>query len=274
MDAALHELSAPALPAAIEASSIGWFADCGRLPGGEVHDDRDALWVISGLPLALFNGVFRAHLPADRLDETVEALLGRFQARNLPMQWQVWPSTQPAALGECLLAHGCHYAVALPGMALDLNALPPDAPTPPGMAIAEVRDAAELQAWAQVVAAGFEFDDSTTAGDALFTIYASVGLGERSAGRYRFYLAREAGEPVAASALCLAAGVAGVGWVATVPAARRRGLGAALTVAPLRAAHAAGYRVGVLQASPMGDPVYRRLGFAEYCQADLYLWSP
>jgi hypothetical protein len=42
--------------------------------------------------------------------------------------------------------------------------------------------------------------------------------------------------------------------------------------APLREARAAGYRVGTLQASEMGFPVYRRLGFQEVCTFGLYLW--
>ncbi|MFL5761421.1 MAG: GNAT family N-acetyltransferase [Thermomicrobiales bacterium] len=274
MDEILPDLSTPTLTAAIEASAVAWFADGGRLPGGEVHDDPDLLWVVSGLPLALFNGVFRADLPTADLDAAIEDILDHFRTRHLPMQWQVWPRTRPVGLGECLVAHGLSHPFDLPSMAVDLRTLPADAPAPPGAEIEEVGDEVGLKAWAQTVAAGFEFDDITAASDALFAVYAGAGRDGWGAGRHRFFLARESGEPVAASALCLAEGVAGIGWVATVPAARGRGLGAALTVAPLHAARAVGYQVGVLQASPMGLPVYRRLGFREFGWAELYLWSP
>ena len=274
MSAVLQDLSPLALAAAIEANQVASWADCGRLPGGEVHDDPEALWVVSGRPIALFNGVFRAHLPADRLDDAVATLLGRFRARNLPMHWWVGPSTRPAKLGERLLAHGCRHLGEASGMAVDLLALPEAAPGPPGVAVAEVGDEEGLAEWVRIVAAGFEFGDVAAAGDALFAIFAGVGLDGEGMRRYRFFIAREAGVPVAASALYLAEGVAGVGWVATVPAARRRGFGTAVTVAPLRAARAAGYRVGVLWASPMGRLVYRRLGFPEYCTIAVYHWSP
>jgi GNAT superfamily N-acetyltransferase len=85
---------------------------------------------------------------------------------------------------------------------------------------------------------------------------------------------RLGGRPVATATLLLAAGVAGVYFVLTVPAARRRGIGTAITLAALREARDLGYRTGVLGASGLGLPVYRRLGFEEYCRIAVYEWHP
>jgi hypothetical protein len=34
-----------------------------------------------------------------------------------------------------------------------------------------------------------------------------------------------------------------------------------------------GYQVGILQASPMGYNVYRRIGFKDFGKLSLYLWE-
>lgn len=79
---------------------------------------------------------------------------------------------------------------------------------------------------------------------------------------------------MATSSLFFAAGVAGVYCVSTVERARRRGIGAAVTLAALQEAKNLGYCDGVLGSSEMGYGVYRGLGFEEYCRIGLYEWRP
>lgn len=73
----------------------------------------------------------------------------------------------------------------------------------------------------------------------------------------------EAGQPVAGAMLLLSHGIAGLYWVATLPSARGRGHADAVTRAVSNAAFAAGARAVVLQASKLGERVYRGVGFRE-----------
>jgi GNAT superfamily N-acetyltransferase len=80
-------------------------------------------------------------------------------------------------------------------------------------------------------------------------------------------LAHEEGRPVACASLWLTAGsgspVGFIGWVGALPQARGRGLAAACTVAATNKAFELGAELASLQASPMGEPLYRRLGYEE-----------
>jgi ribosomal protein S18 acetylase RimI-like enzyme len=75
------------------------------------------------------------------------------------------------------------------------------------------------------------------------------------------YLAYEDGRAVAGATLYMAHGVGGIGWVGTDPAFFRRGWGRIVTGAVIAAGMQRGARFMNLQASPMGEPMYRRMGF-------------
>ena len=55
--------------------------------------------------------------------------------------------------------------------------------------------------------------------------------------------------------------VAGIYWVGSLEAARGKGLGRAMTAKANNAGFDLGAEVASLQASPMGEPLYRSMGF-------------
>jgi hypothetical protein len=73
----------------------------------------------------------------------------------------------------------------------------------------------------------------------------------------------EDGTPAAGAMCIFTHGVAGVYWVGTTPAARGRGLAELCTRAVGNAGFDMGARIASLQASVMGEPVYRRMGYIE-----------
>jgi GNAT superfamily N-acetyltransferase len=84
-------------------------------------------------------------------------------------------------------------------------------------------------------------------------------------------VARDDARPLGAAMGYLAGDVCEVIHVATTPAARRRGIGAAVTAAVVTEARNRGANLAVLQATEYGHGVYRALGFEEVDRYRLHL---
>jgi hypothetical protein len=69
------------------------------------------------------------------------------------------------------------------------------------------------------------------------------------------------GEPVSIAMTIVSHGVAGIYWVGSLEQARGKGLGRAVTVAATNAGFELGGEIASLQASPMGKPIYLKLGY-------------
>jgi ribosomal protein S18 acetylase RimI-like enzyme len=101
-----------------------------------------------------------------------------------------------------------------------------------------------------------------------YQVFENLGYGPQAI--CGLFLGTENGRPVAASRLFCAGGVAGVYHVATLPEARGRGYGTAMTLAAAHAGFDRGYRYGVLFATTAGCNLYVRLGFRELFRVDVY----
>jgi GNAT superfamily N-acetyltransferase len=252
--------------AAVDANTLAAFARWGRLLGAQVHADADVTWFATGLPFQAANVVISARLGEAGADERIDDILRAYRAGGAPMAWLVGPSSRPASLVPLLEEHGLTLDDESPGMAIDLRAGALDAPAPGDVRIREVLDGEDLVRWIGAMVAGSRLPE--TIHELLLGLYARLGYGRQDDVRY--YLASRDGRAVATALLFLGGGAAGVYCVATVPEARRQGIGAAMTLAALRAARELGYGIGVLQSSAMGHDVYRRLGFQECCRYRLY----
>ena len=84
------------------------------------------------------------------------------------------------------------------------------------------------------------------------------------------FVAYRGGRPVSTALTILSGEGAGLYWVGTARNAERSGLGGLCTRYATNAAFARGARVVMLQASPFGEPVYRRLGYRVYERARWY----
>ena len=129
----------------------------------------------------------------------------------------------------------------------------PRLPDPDRIAIARVADVAGLEAYERAAAIGFG-----AAVQPPHTWHAPPLLADP---RSHLWLATEDAVPVGTANGFREASVLGVYSVSTIPGARRRGLGSALTA---RTVAAAPDLPAVLQPSEMAEAMYRRLGFARF----------
>jgi GNAT superfamily N-acetyltransferase len=132
-----------------------------------------------------------------------------------------------------------------------------------------VRDAAAFERWARAYNDGFGLPDGFV--DALGGVYARIGFADDAP--FRHYAGLLHGEAVACSTMFLDGKVAGLWHITTLERARRRGIGAAMTIAPLADARGLGYSTAILYASEMGEPLYQRLGFRELLRLYQYGWQ-
>ena len=258
------------LIAAIEENLVALFRSTSHCSEFELHDEPDMLWAITNVrSWPLVNSIVRARLDEHSADHAIEAAIQQARSRNVGLMWWVGPSASPKDLCSRLLAHGFVTAGSVSGMAMDLGQLPPDTTATADLSVAEVKNVSQLATWSHICAAGFGMPADAEA--IWLSWFGSMGIGSDIP--IRHYIGWWKGEPVATSTVLFAAGVAGIYNVATLPEARGRGIGAALTIAPLRDALLAGYQVSILQSSEMGLGVYSRIGFQEHCTFNLYAWS-
>jgi len=266
MERILSGLSDRELADAIEGILVAFLVDQRRSAEVEMHDGPELIWYVTGMAYRNFNRVVRAQFRAGDLDGCIKEALAPFRSRRVPLIWHTGPGTQPAGLEERLSVHGLVCLSNEPGMALDLSALPEEIPFVAGLTIEPVRNPEAVREWCTTAARSFGMPDWVSV--PMAKIETSLGPGLHP--WRRLYLGRVAGCVAATSLLFLGAGVAGLYSVTTLPEARRRGIGEAMTVAPLLEARAEGYRIATLHASPLGVAVYRRLGFEEFCRLSRY----
>jgi ribosomal protein S18 acetylase RimI-like enzyme len=255
---------------ASEANLCAAFQDLVPALPGETYDGSDMFRLMSGLPFALWNPVFRPRLTPETADQQIEEVLRGFESRGVPMNWWLTHSSQPADLARRLERRGLGATMPLREMSVDLNRIPDSVPIPPGARIVEARTPEDLAQANRVMTTCYGETDAVA--EAMTRHQEQVGFGgERPLHQFLGYLD---GKPVSTASVHLSHGIAGIYTVATLREARRQGIGGAVTLAALHLARDAGYRVASLQASEMGAPVYARLGFEDRFLILSYRWPP
>jgi GNAT superfamily N-acetyltransferase len=233
-----------------------------RAAGGEVRDQGGVQLSASGLPARVVNAANLAQFSDRSADEAIEDVKAFFGRVGVPFRWFVGPTSTPSDLPERLAAADVPQISNTPGMALDIATMRDEPTTVAGLEVREVMDASDFEAWFRVCVESFPFDPVIA--KAWRAVHEPLGFGDDT--MLHNYIGWLDGRPVAVSALLHGRETAGIWNVGTLADVRGRGIGRETTLAALRDARAAGHRVSVLGSSPMGLPVYTRIGFVEVCR--------
>ena len=260
----LVDTSADGLIRAIEADTIGTRVLSPELPL-EAHVESDATWSRGTIPDPVKNVVASTRFDAASADRRIAEIAAAYAERDLPFLWWRAPVHGPPDLGQRLRRAGIRALGGSPAMAMDLADLGAPEALPPGLDIRPVVEVEGLRDYLAVIDA-MPMPEAAPAEIRAQTAKAVVAHTGPRLGlepvplRYVGWLE---GRPVATSRLSLAGGTAGIYAVDTLPEARGRGIGRAMTLAALHAGREAGYRIATLQSSDIGYRIYHRIGFRD-----------
>lgn len=266
MAAPLTDFSTPALVAAVEENVGEWTRLKGTLPGVELHDDGDVVWIFSTLP-GRGGAVSLARFSPETADARIATILAHHRRHLAPTVWWAGPASAPADLGRLLRRHGLWCQRYLPGMVCDLDSMKTDFRAPEGLQIRPLEDFSIFREHQHPF-----FGPPSTARRRTLIEGVSLITAREPRSAWHF-VASLAGIPVGCATVFLGAGVAGLYHVATLPEARRQGIGKAVTLAALRHARDLGYRAGILHASTEGEVIYRQIGFEEVSKVGHWYYS-
>jgi hypothetical protein len=235
--------------------------------GGVVHEEDGLVFFAPGhrFPVG-FTGVIRTDRRVTAAD-TVARAKEWFLGRGLGFTFAVMEH-RDADIVALLEEAGVSRFGNMPGMLLDAPLA--EKPLAPGISVERVTSEAQAREFADISGAA----------------YATYGMPPKIA-REQFadaaffrqthvaaFLARIGDAASAAAMTMVSHEVAGVYWVGTTPEARGRGLAELCTRRAGNAGFEMGAKVAALQASVMGEPIYKRMGYREVTHYPWYVLMP
>lgn len=245
----------------IEKNLDEFYSNCSKHPNFESVETEQIKWVYAksaDWPSCIYN----ANFTNSDVDLEIERIKKLIESNKAPDGWTIGPLTEPNNLGKVLESHGFFNVFHQAGMALDLNLISDIPKKSSSLEIKIVDTNKELEGWASVVANVFHIKIDYELLEYLL-----------SQKEVRFYIGIFEGKIISALLLHLIPGAAGLHAVSTLLEYRKKDFALNMSRRALQDAHYLGYNLGVLQASAMGQHVYKKLGFQKYCDIITYALS-
>lgn len=229
-------------------------------PGGASREFSGVFAFVTGLPIGMFNGCIVAGPVAA---EDLEAALDWVTERDVPYRLWIHEGLTDQ-LGQTAGRRAMEQDAWLVPQMVFRPPFEPPSPAP-GVTVSHVSDARSLDEYRAV------FVEDGMSEDVARRLFATSFAADPDV---QLVVAALDDRPVGTSLALRTREVSGVYAVETLPAARRRGVGSAATWAAVAAGRAWGCDTIVLQASDMGFPMYREMGFRTVVRYGVFRPSP
>jgi len=252
----------------IEESLFESMSFWGSGKNGRFFEGEDIIWTYTGTKT--MNQISGALFKAAEIEAKIYRTLKIFRGKNVPVEWICGPSTKPYDLGEYLEKHGLSLTGKWTGMAMEMSAGIKKAEIPEGVAIKQVdsKDDDKLKQWIDIVVKSFGgWNDDDRQGMHMVLRDAADTGKDRD---FIKFMASYNNIPCSTGAICTGPEATGIYFAATLPEYRGKGIGAALMGKMLEAAADKGNKLVVLHATKEGEPLYKKLGFRQYCEFEVY----
>lgn len=219
------------------------------------------------LPLTIFNRVFDYKTPNnDKIDATgqVKSIIDSYRERGVKCVWHTYSHTQDEIVTETLKSNGFILGGTMSGMAVHLEVKVINQSNVPGLRIVTVHTDEELEMFKRVFVAEYGLPDELA--NAFTEVFAYDPEGQM-----KYFLAYLNDVPVGTAMTFSTGEVTGIYTVATLKEFRTRGVGGALVGHALHDMQVAGATLAILQASSMGQTIYRKHGFEEELTINLFV---
>jgi ribosomal protein S18 acetylase RimI-like enzyme len=228
-----------------------FMADCA---GGRHERWPDLAVADPGSPVLFDNAAVLLQPPAyTDLDSAVRRMIDFYPADRHFVFLSAWPTPDLSSAGLTLMGHP-------PFMVRPAGGSGP--PVPDGLEIVRVADRSTLDDFVATLVEAYPIAGAD-----------GTALADPSVldGPVRLFVGYVDGRPVSTAGARLGHGIVDVEWVATLPAYRRRGIGAAVTWAATAADPGA---AAVLIASDDGQPVYEAMGYVRLMRLTMWHRPP
>jgi GNAT superfamily N-acetyltransferase len=226
-------------------------------PGGRIEEQDELVLADSLAADSMGNVAIVTAVPQDPV-RTIEKAKAFFSPNRRP--WILFAFPQASrSLERAAADHGLRDEGRFLGLLLD--PIPVDMPSPPdGVEVRRVDTVEALQTFERTASRAYEVESGP--------VY------ERwlTYPGFSFHLAYFRGKPVATATLVASHGIAGIVYVGCVPESRGHGCARAAVWSAIQNGRVLGLRMSALWATPMGRPMYERMGFRPV--TEYRIWSP